>query len=177
MHSENIQPVDCSRRQSRRRSGMLLVTFHGGSSGINNIYGYGHKHGKLEQKAALADPSQSKLSELRAMVIANGNLYVANGAKSQSTVLAYPVPSSLPTSGPWFTDPSVLIGPMIGNNGFETSIAHPFGIAWENATTCFVSNQDTNVVSQVAVTNGVGSLGSGCQSAYLNKSYKGGTFL
>ena len=94
---------------------MLLVTFHGGSSGINNVYGYGHKHGKLEQEAALAEPGQGKLSELRAMVLANGVLYVANGAKSQSTVLAYPVPSTLPSSGPWFTNPSVLIGPTMGN--------------------------------------------------------------
>jgi hypothetical protein len=155
---------------------MLLVTFHGGSSGINNIYGYGAPTGPNPQTAALVVPNTG-LSELRAMVMANGLLYVANGAKSQSTVLAYSVPSTPPSSGPWFTNPSVLIGPTIGKKGFETSIAHPFGIAWENATTCFISNQDTNVVSQVTVTNGVGSLGKGCQSAYLKKEYKGGTFL
>jgi hypothetical protein len=156
---------------------MLLVTFHGGGSpGINNIYGYGAPTGPNPQTAALVVPNTG-LSELRAMVMANGLLYVANGAKSQSTVLAYSVPSTPPSSGPWFTNPSVLIGPTIGKKGFETSIAHPFGIAWENATTCFISNQDTNVVSQVTVTNGTGSLGSGCQSAYLKKEYKGGTFL
>jgi hypothetical protein len=156
---------------------MLLVTFHGGKSGINNIYGYSHKHGKLEQEAALATPKHAELSELRAMVLANGLLYVANGAKSQSTVLAYTVPGTLPSSGPWFTNPSVLIGPKTGDTGFQTSIAHPFGIAFENAATCFISNQDTNVVSKVTLTNGTWSLGSGCQSTYLNTLFKRGTFL
>src|ERR1700744_5093383 len=117
MHSGNIQPVDCSRQSSRRRSGMLLVTFHGGSSGINNIYGYGASSGANPQTAALAAPNTGQLSELRAMVM-------ANGAKSQSTVLAYSVPSPPPSSGPWFTNPSVLIGPTMGKKGFETSIAH-----------------------------------------------------
>jgi hypothetical protein len=156
---------------------MLLVTFHGGKSGINNVCGYSHKHGKLEQDAALAEPSQGQLSELRAMVLANGQLYVANGAKSQSTVLAYPVPSTLPKSGPWFANPSILIGPTTGTTGFQTSIAHPFGIAFADAATCFISNQDTNVVSKVTLTNGTWSLGSGSQSSYLNNLFTVRSFL
>ena len=61
---------------------MLLVTFHGGPSGINNAYLY-DKQGKLVTNEALEDPKHGKLSELRAMVLANNLLYVANGAKSQ----------------------------------------------------------------------------------------------
>jgi hypothetical protein len=161
---------------------MLLVTFHGGSSGLNNISAYSHKHGKLEQDTVLAEPStnpsQGQLSELRAMVMANDILYVANGAKSQSTVLAYPVPSSLPKSAPWFTNPSVLIGPTVTNNQFTTSIAHPFGIAFENEATCFISNQDTNVVSQVTVSNAGQSGELAAVSAYLSQTlFQGGTFL
>jgi hypothetical protein len=60
---------------------MLLVTFHGGSKGINNIYAY-NSDGTVASKAALEQPKQGTLSELRAMVLANGLLYVANDAKS-----------------------------------------------------------------------------------------------
>jgi hypothetical protein len=108
---------------------MLLVTFHGGSSGINNVYAYDTPDGTLATPEALAQPGIGTLSELRAMVLANGLLYVANGAKSSSTVLAYTLPSSgAPSSGPLFTSPSTLIGPTLNKEGhFETSIAHPFG--------------------------------------------------
>jgi hypothetical protein len=160
---------------------MLLVTFHGGSSGINNVYAYDTPDGTLATGAALAQPSSGTLSELRAMVLANGLLYVANGAKSSSTVLAYTLPSSgASSSGPLFTSPSTMIGPTLSKKGhFETSMAHPFGIAFAGATTCYISNQDTNVVGQVTVSgDGLsGSLGSGCQSAYLSKLFPSGTFL
>src|SRR5438105_1303824 len=90
--------------QRRETCVMLLVSFHGGSSGINNVYAYSTPDGALVTQEALAQPSSGTLSELRAMVLANGLLYVANGAKSSSTVLAYTVPSS----GPLFTNPSTL---------------------------------------------------------------------
>lgn len=152
---------------------MLLVTFHGGSSGLNNISAYSTPDGTLVTQEALDKPKH--LSELRAMVLANGLLYVADGAKSESTVRAYTVPSS----GTSFKHRSTLIGPVLDNGQFATSIAHPFGIVFANATTCYISNQDTNVVSQVTVSGGgrVGSLASGCQSDYLNKLFPGGTFL
>ncbi len=130
---------------------MLLVTFHGGSgsSSINNVHVYDTPDGKHLTKDALGAPTHGKLSELRAMVLANGLLYVANGAKSQSTVLAY----DLPSSGTSFTYAAPLIGPTLSKKGhFETALAHPFGIAF-NGATCFISNQDTNVVGQVTVSN------------------------
>jgi hypothetical protein len=152
---------------------MLLVTFHGGSPGINNVHAY-DKHGNLVTKAALEDPKHGELAELRAMVLTNGLLYVANGAKSESTVLAYTVPSS----SSLFKYAGTLVGPTLSHKGhFETSIAHPFGIAFKNERTCFISNQDTNVVSLVDVTgNGlVGSLGA--VSPYLKGLFPTGTFL
>ncbi|HEV3198564.1 MAG TPA: hypothetical protein VGZ73_11665 [Bryobacteraceae bacterium] len=149
---------------------MLLVTFHGGASaGINNVFAYDTTTGALLNATALAVPNGG-LSELRSMVLANGNLYVANGAKSISTVLCYQVPSS----GSAFTLLSTVIGPTVSKKGnFENSIAHPFGIAFNGTDTCYVSNQDTNVVAQVNLSsNGqAGTLGQGCQSAYLNKLF------
>ena len=148
---------------------MLLVTFHGGSSGINNVCVY-HKSGLLKTEAALEAPKHGKLSELRAMVLVDGLLYVANGAKSESTVLVYEVPSS----GTSFTYKSTLIEPKRSTNGnFKTSIAHPFGIAFDGST-CYISNQDTNVVSRVSASDG---LGKRCQSGYLTGLFPKGTFL
>ena len=155
---------------------MLLVAFHGGSgsSSINNIHIYDTPGGKDLTKEALGAPKHGKLSELRAMVLANGLLYVANGAKSESTVLVYEVPSS----GTSFTYAATLIGPTLSKKEhFETAIAHPFGIAFSGAT-CFISNQDTNVVGQVDVGNGglTGSLVQG-PSNYLKGLFPTGTFL
>ena len=152
---------------------MLLVTFHGGSgsSSINNVHVYDTSDGKHLTKDALGAPTQGKLSELRAMVLANGLLYVANGAKSQSTVLAY-------NTGTSFTCAATLIGPSLSNKGhFESAIAHPFGIVF-NGTSCFISNQDTNVVAQVTVSNNglTGSLVQG-PSDYLKGLFATGTFL
>jgi len=155
---------------------MLLVTFHGGSgsSSINNVHVYDTPDGKHLTKDALGAPTHGKLSELRAMVLANGLLYVANGAKSQSTVLAY----DLPSSGTSFTYAAPLIGPTLSKKGhFETALAHPFGIAF-NGATCFISNQDTNVVGQVTVSNKglTGTLIEG-PSNYLKGLFPTGTFL
>lgn len=155
---------------------MLLVTFHGGSgsSSINNVHVYDTPDGKHLTKYALGAPKQGVLSELRAMVLANGLLYVANGAKSQSTVLAY----NLPSSGTSFTYAATLIGPTLSKKGhFQTGISHPFGIVF-NGTSCFISNQDTNVVSQVNVSNNglTGSLVQG-PSDYLKGLFATGTFL
>lgn len=146
---------------------MLLVTFHGGSGSHshNNVHVYDTPGGKNLTKDALGVPPKAALSELRAMVLANGLLYVANGAKSQSTVLAYNVPNS----GTSFTYAATLIGP--------TGIAHPFGIVFDG-TDCFISNQDTNVVSLVTVSNKglTGNLVPGPPD-YLKGLFPTGTFL
>ena len=135
---------------------MLLVTFHGGSTAgsINNAFAfYDTSSGALLTATALAVPKHRTLSELRAMVLKNGNLYVANGAKSTSTVLCYAVPSS----GADFQFLATVIGPKLSGKGhFETAIAHPFGIDFNGADICYVSNQDTNVVAEVSLTDGAG---------------------
>jgi hypothetical protein len=155
---------------------MLLVTFHGGSksSDINNVYAYDTSDGTQAPTEALETLKQVTLSELRAMVVANGLLYVANGAKSESTVLAYNVPGS----GSLFTYAGTLIGPSLSNKKhFQSGIAHPFGIAF-NGTSCFISNQDTNVVSEVTVSNQglTGTLVDGPPD-YLSGLFPTGSFL
>jgi hypothetical protein len=154
---------------------MLLISFHGGDTGINNVQSYNTATGALLSGNALAAPSTGSLAELRAIIIANGQLYVSNGAKALSQVLCY----GLPDAGGECAFISLIIGPTLSNKKqhFETAISHPFGIAFDDASTCFISNQDTNVVAQVIVTNNTGTLGSGCQSAYLNGLFKQKDFL
>jgi len=125
-------------------------------------------------------------SKLRSMVVANSYLYITNGAKKTSTVLCYQrissAPSAQKSSGdPLFAFVSTVIGPTVVDKRFTTSIAHPFGIAFSTCgMVCYVSNQDTNVVAQVTLSNKgqTGNLGSGSQSAYLSKLFPSpATFL
>ena len=148
---------------------MLLVTFHGGPSpGINNVFCYNTTTKALITDLALTGIDSGQLSELRALVFANGLLYVASGGKSISKVLTFQLQGTQqPVQFAFVAD---FIGPTVSNKGhFETSIAHPFGLAFDGAGFAYVSNQDTNVVAQVAVSANfqTGTLGSGCQSQYL----------
>ena len=148
---------------------MLLITFHGGKDGVNNVYGFSTSDGRLETKAALSvsHHDEVKLDELRGMAIFGGNLFVVNGSKSHSSLLVFQGP---PKSGPSFEFLNTVTGP-------GQSIMHPFGVAFEASslpTHCYVSNQDSNVVARVKLESGkhgevVGTLGSGCVSDYLNK--------
>jgi hypothetical protein len=150
---------------------MLFVSFHGGKDGVNNVYGFSTKDGKLETRAALSVPHRDdlRLDEIRGLAIFGGNLFVVNGSKSHSSVLVFKGP---PKSGPSFEYLDTMIGP-------GQSIMHPFGIAFEAAslpTHCYVSDQDSNVVARVQLDAGKhgevdGSLGTGCQSDYLTGLY------
>ena len=157
---------------------MLLVTFHGGSNGINNVVAFETPGGKVLSQGVLAEAPGVELSELRSMELVDGYLYVASGGKSTSSVQCYQnAGHGLIT----YLHVSTMIAATVdGKHGkFETALAHPFGIAFDGDCTCYVSNQDTNVVAQVSIdSDHVGSLGSGCQSAYLNNLFPpSATFL
>jgi hypothetical protein len=155
---------------------MLLVTFHGGSGGTNNIYGYSTKDGAPQTpqtEAALTGmPSGVNLDQLRAMATYKGNLYIVNGSETNAYVFVF----GPPKTGPTFDYLETLIGA-------GQSIMHPFGIVFDphsptgyvSQSNCYVSNQDSNVVAQVGLSLGqstvTGSLGKGCQSRYLSDKY------
>ncbi|HEY6391624.1 MAG TPA: hypothetical protein VIX89_10125 [Bryobacteraceae bacterium] len=149
---------------------MLFVTFHGGSStdSINNIYAY--ITGSGPQKTAsstsvlnLLYPDQ--LSELRAMVLANGCLYVANGSKHTSNILCFH------GSGTIYDLVSTLV---CGN---VDSVNHPFSLVFDGAGHCFVSNQDTNVVAIFNVGASGETTTPGPVASYLTGLGVTGTFL
>jgi hypothetical protein len=147
---------------------MLLVTFHGGAKpGINNVYCYDTTNNTLLTDNALRNIDASQLSELRALVYANGCLYVANGAKSISNILTFQHLSS--EKADHFSYVIHFVDSSSGKNGFTTAIAHPYSLAFDNAGFAYISNQDTNVVAQVTVSGNfqTGTLNSGVQSSYL----------
>ena len=158
---------------------MLLVTFHGGPTGTNNIWGFS-THGQPsdqppQTRNALSVPAGVTLDELRGMAVWGGNLFVVNGGGSSSGVLVFKSP---PGKGPLFTYLDTVIAE-------GQSIMHPFGIAFDSSqlpANCFVSNQDSNVVARVGLTAGPngqinGALGSGCVSTYLQTQYPKAPFL
>jgi hypothetical protein len=148
---------------------MLLVTFHGGSSGVTNVYAYDTSDGTLNTPTALQKASLSK-AELRGMVYANSYLYVVNGGKSASDILCFQPPAS--GSKTWnFDYVDEFVGPSLSKKGhFENAIGHPYAIQFDGAGLCYVSNQDTNVVAQAPVASDfkTAKIPKGCQSQYLN---------
>ncbi len=151
---------------------MLLVTFHGGSEGVTNVYAYDTATGQLNTSQALQNASLTD-AELRGMVYAafneNSYLYVVNGAKGASTIMCFQAPAPGP-SAYQFNFVSEFLGPSLSKKGhFENSIGHPYAMVFDGTALCYVSNQDTNVVAQAQVNSySQASIEQGCQSAYLN---------
>lgn len=174
---------------------MLLVSFHGGKPKdtpaapgtssppvppINNLYWYSDD-GTLVTTTALDvhHYDDVKLDEIRGIAIYGGNLYVVNGDKKQSCVLAF--------NGPPKNGSFKFLNTVIGGG---QSIAHPFEIAFVITpasttplpTVCYVSNQDSNVVAEVSLSAGagcqvMGSMAKGSASIFLNGKYPPAAFL
>jgi hypothetical protein len=101
------------------------------------------------------------------MLVVGQSLYVAVGAKNVSTVLCYDIPDT----GYSFTYRSQLVGASFssGKHHFKTTIAHPFGLAFDGNQTFYVSNQDTNTVAQATAASGLAT--GAPASAYLAGQY------
>jgi hypothetical protein len=147
---------------------MLLVTFHGGSTGVMNVYAFDTSTGDLLTDQALQGAPLSG-AELRGMVSANSLLYVVNGAKKPSTILCFQPPGTDQPPYP-FDFLGDFLGPVLSKKGhFENSIGHPYALQF-SGNLCYVSNQDTNVVARASVSSDfqTATIEPGCQSDYLN---------
>lgn len=147
---------------------MLLVTFHGGSGGISNVYAYDTTTGALLTQGALqqAPPSEA---ELRGMICANSLFYVVDGGKVGSNILCYNLPAAGSNNFKYIGE---FIGPSVSKSKgkFKNSIGHPYGMVFDTAGNCYISNQDTNVVAvaEVASDFQTAAVKKGCRSSYLN---------
>jgi len=149
---------------------MLFVTFHGGSSegSINEIYAYTTGSGPQTTPLSTSVLNMlypDQLSELRAMVLANDFLYVANGSKRTSNILCFQ------GSGTAYN----LVSTFVCGN--LNSVNHPFSLVFDGAGHCFVSNQDTNVVAVFNVGSSGETTTPGPVASYLTGLGLTGTFL
>jgi hypothetical protein len=147
---------------------MLFVTFHGGKPSkdvpnpVTNVYAYADSGGDPVETAVLHG-ADLKDAELRGMVFAYGSLYVANGRKDANQVLRFT------GSGTRYK----LAG-VFASGTTADSIFHPFALAFDGSTYAYVSSQDTDVVTRLAVSG----QGAGASAAPIPSGLPAqGTFL
>ena len=136
---------------------MWYVSFHGGADGVNNIYVY-HNHGKphVSPDVLPTGGTNPELRELRGFEIVGKNLYVVNAYRDYSQVLAY----AANASGQY------EFARVVAAKDTINSILHPYDITFDHQGNCYVSSQDTNVVTGVCSTGAPLPIASDLQHKY-----------
>ena len=120
---------------------MWYISFHGGSSGRNNNHVY-DDDGNAQGKLLIKDDSTPKISEIRAMAIRNGLLYIANGSKKCNQVLSFKPKSDQYEFNEVVASKEVLPG-----------IFHPYDFTFDEKGRIYVTNQDSNAVIGLSIPN------------------------
>lgn len=126
---------------------MWYISFRGEShGGVNNILVY-HDSGKPHSTPGLLPTGGTNppLKELRGFAIVGSLLYVVNANKGYSQILLYEADESgrySPASEPIFASKERV-----------NSILHPFDLTFDTEGNCYVSSQDTNVVTALQSAN------------------------
>src|SRR5262249_1895372 len=156
----------------RRAEGiMLFVTFHGGkpekNPHKNNVHAY-DKDGLKLSNSVLDDSESITQNELRGIYLVGGLLYVVNANKNENSVLCY--------SG---ADTNFKFAGKFTSRADCPAILHPFDLAFDGAGHCFVSSQDTNVVTRLKIAPGGKSATPAPVAAALpaNGKFLPGTFV
>ena len=122
---------------------MLFVTFHGGQPGKhplrNNIRAY-DKDGREVTRAVLQEAKGVVLNELRALYRLGTLLYVAVANRTQNSLLCYR------GSGTKYR----FISRVVSRKTCK-AVVHPFDFAFDGKGLCYLSSQDTNVVTRLTV--------------------------
>jgi hypothetical protein len=124
---------------------MLLVTLHGGNPENNphknNVHAY-DKDGKLLSPAILADADGLLLDELRGIRVSGKYLYVVNANKVQNSVLCYEGTGTHYKFVGWLASRQTC-----------NAILHPFDLEFDGVGYCYLSSQDTNVVTRFTLSD------------------------
>lgn len=120
---------------------MWYISFHGSSDtskkAINNLWVY-DDHGNLQQQNILPTGGNNpQLFELRAFQFVGDRLYVVNGNKAVSQLLVY----RRADSG------SFEFVEVYASANTVNSILHPYDVTFDEAGNCYLSSQDTNLVT------------------------------
>jgi hypothetical protein len=124
---------------------MLFVTLHGGNPERdphkNNVHAY-DKDGNKITSSVLDETDGVILDELRGMYLAGKYLYVANANNTQNSVLCYE------GSGTKYGFVS-----RFASNQTCNGILHPFDFTFDGLGYCYLSSQDTNVITRLIVSD------------------------
>jgi len=124
---------------------MLLVTLHGGkpqkNPHRNNVHAY-DKDGNRLSSGVLDDAEGVLLDELRGIYLAGKYLYVVNANKLQNSVLCYEGTGTHYRFVGWFASRHTC-----------HAILHPFDLAFDGLGYCYLSSQDTNVVTRLNISD------------------------
>ena len=124
---------------------MLFVTLHGGNPERdphkNNVHAY-DKDGNKITSSVLDETDGVILNELRGIYLVGKYLYVANANKTQNSVLCYE------GSGTKYRFVS-----RFASNQTCNGILHPFDFAFDGLGYCYLSSQDTNVITRLIVSD------------------------
>ena len=117
---------------------MWYISFHGGSSGVNKILIY-HDSGRQHSHPDLLPTGGSNpaLQELRGFGVVGDLLYVVNAYKKYSQILVYLAGGAGDYS---FKE-------IFASKDTINSILHPYDLTFDPQGHCYVSSQDTNVVT------------------------------
>jgi hypothetical protein len=122
---------------------MLFVTLHGGkpekNPHKNNVHAY-DKAGKKITPSVLEDTAGVLLDELRGFQFFGKYLYIVNANREQNGLLCY--------QG---SDASYRFVSKFVSREISKGILHPFDLTFDRAGHCYVSSQDTNVVTRFKV--------------------------
>jgi hypothetical protein len=122
---------------------MLLVTLHGGKPGThphrNNVHAY-DSDGKLISPSVLEDTDGIVLDELRAIRLFGKFLYVVNANRTQNSVFCYAGSGTNYRLAGTFVSPSTC-----------KAVLHPFDLTFDGTGHCYLSSQDTNVVTRLTL--------------------------
>ena len=122
---------------------MLFVTLHGGKPEKdphkNNVQAY-DKDGNRITSSVLDEHENVILNELRGIYLVGKYLYVANANKTQNSVLCYEGSRTHYRFVSWFASIQTCDG-----------IVHPFDFTFDGLGHCYLSSQDTNVITRLIV--------------------------
>ncbi len=147
---------------------MFYLSFHGGSgsSSLNNIHIY-NDDGSEANPSKLLPQGTPSLSELRGFAFTNG-LMVVNGYQKYSQLLQYTATGTPPT----YQYAQTWASPAIN------SVAHPFDFTFDANGKCYLSSQDTGVVTILTAAGKTGNVPAALtQNGVPASSYLQGTFV
>ena len=151
---------------------MWYISFQGESDGdVNNIRVY-HDSGKPHSNPDLLPTGGSNppLKELRGFALVGNLLFVVNANKQYSQILLYEADGKggyVPAAVPIFASAESI-----------DSILHPFDLTFDAEGNCYVSSQDTNVVTVLRGANDAGPVASHLQDRFPPPAqFLAGTFV